>query len=355
MKKKRILLTLLMVLVLVFGISAAGNAAWKTSGGKTRYYITGTRKYVKNTWKKISGKWYYFDSKGYLKTGRFKVGKDYYYAQRSTGRVHNKKVGSYYYGTDGKMVRNCWKKYGKYTWYFGGDGKMKTGRFKVEDKYYYCKSSTGRVTKKRIGRYYFRSKDGMMVTNRWVGSYYHGSDGRSKIGKFTLDGKTYCCREKGGKVVNTWYKKNYYDKDGVMATNKWINGSYVDADGEIIKGNKEPINPPTAYETKLLAAITYLEAGNQSYRGKVAVASVVINRLQSSRFPNTLHGVIYQSGQFTPACNGMLNALMNSGKNIQKECVKAAKEVLTEGSKLKGYYFFDQGGYGLKIGAHYFH
>ncbi|MGI6018090.1 MAG: cell wall hydrolase [Marvinbryantia sp.] len=354
MKKKRILLIVLMTLICVGAMSTTGSASWKTSGGKTRYY-TGTKKYVKSSWKKVKGKWYYFDSKGYLKTGRFKVGKDYYYVKKSTGKVCNKKVGSYYYGPDGKMVKRAWKKCGKYTWYFGYNGKMKTGRFKLGKNYYYCSKSTGLVTKKKIGRYYYRSKDGIGVTNCWVGNYYYGSDGKSKIGKFTIEDKTYCCKEKGGKVKNCWYNKNYYDENGVMAKNRWINGSYVNSEGKITKGNKNPLNPPTAYEIKLLAAITYLEAGNQSYRGKVAVASVVVNRLQSSRFPNTLHGVIYQSGQFVPAMTGALDMLMNSGRSIQKECVRAAKEVLTEGSKLKGYYFFDQGGIGLQIGAHFFH
>lgn len=354
MKKKRGLLLLLLILICMGAMSTTVSASWKTSGGRTRYY-TGTKKYVKSSWKKINGKWYYFDSKGYLKTGRFKVGKHYYYAQKSTGRVHNKKVGSYYYGADGAMVERCWKKCGKYTWYFGYNGKLKTGRFKVGKNYYYCSKSTGLVKKKKINGYYYRSSDGVSVTNSWVNNYYYGSDGKCKTGKFTVGGKTYYCRENGGKVKNAWYKKNYYDHNGVMATSQWINDSYVDAKGKIIKGNKNPLNPPTEQEIKLLAAITYLEAGNQSYRGKVAVASVVVNRLQSSRFPDTLRSVIYQSGQFTPAMTGALDRLMNSGKHIQKECVKAAKEVLTEGSKLKGYYFFDQGGVGLQIGAHFFH
>jgi hypothetical protein len=50
-----------------------------------------------------------------------------------------------------------------------------------------------------------------------------------------------------------------------------------------------------------MARLVYLEAGGEPYRGQVAVAEVIINRVKSSTFPNTVNGVVYQSGQFTPA------------------------------------------------------
>jgi spore germination cell wall hydrolase CwlJ-like protein len=51
----------------------------------------------------------------------------------------------------------------------------------------------------------------------------------------------------------------------------------------------------------LLAAITYLEAGNQSPAGQQAVVEVVLNRVIADNFPDTVHDVLYQSGQFSPA------------------------------------------------------
>ena len=54
-------------------------------------------------------------------------------------------------------------------------------------------------------------------------------------------------------------------------------------------------------DRKLLAAIIYCEAGNQSMQGKIAVGNVVLNRVNSRKFPNTISKVIYQKGQFTPA------------------------------------------------------
>ncbi len=357
MKKKRTVFFLLTVFLCVLSFSAVCSAGWKQSGGKTKYYDTKQKTYVKSSWKKIGGKWYYFDKKGYLKTGRFSVGGQYYYVKRSTGRVCSKLVGNYYYNKNGVMVTDRWVRIKKCYFYFGANGKMKTGKFKVNGKTYYCTKTTGRVTKKRVGDYYYNS-DGEMVKSRWVGKYYYGSNGKAKYGVFTVGQKTYCCLRSSGKVVSQWYEKHYYGADGVMAVSQWIgsgsNKSYVDENGTITKGNKNPKNPPTEAEIRLLAAITYLEAGNQSYRGKVAVASVVINRLESKRFPDTLKSVIYQSGQFTPAMNGTLTQLYYSKKSIQKECVKAATEVLTEGSKLKGYYFFNIYYGKLKIGDHWF-
>ena len=56
-----------------------------------------------------------------------------------------------------------------------------------------------------------------------------------------------------------------------------------------------------ASEQELLAALIYCEAGNQPYEGQVAVGAVVMNRVKSGVYPNTITDVIYQSGQFGPA------------------------------------------------------
>ena len=56
-----------------------------------------------------------------------------------------------------------------------------------------------------------------------------------------------------------------------------------------------------ARDQELLAALIFCEAGNQPYEGQVAVGAVVMNRVRSGSFPNTITEVIYQSGQITPA------------------------------------------------------
>lgn len=64
-------------------------------------------------------------------------------------------------------------------------------------------------------------------------------------------------------------------------------------------------------DQKLLAKLVYAEARGESYKGQVAVAAVVLNRVSSSSFPNTISGVIYQTGAFTCVSNGSINNTPN--------------------------------------------
>lgn len=75
----------------------------------------------------------------------------------------------------------------------------------------------------------------------------------------------------------------------------------------------------------LLAAILQCEAGASNYDGLLAVATVIMNRLESPRYPNTLRGVIYQSGQFSPTWNGSLDRVLTNGaSNTAYAAAKAA-------------------------------
>ncbi len=107
-------------------------------------------------------------------------------------------------------------------------------------------------------------------------------------------------------------------------------------------------------DTNLLAALIYCEAGNQSYEGMVAVGAVVMNRVYSSSFPNTISEVIYQSGQFTPASSGALASALASG--VPSTCYDAAVAALGGENPVGGALYFNTGsGKGTKIGAHQFY
>lgn len=73
---------------------------------------------------------------------------------------------------------------------------------------------------------------------------------------------------------------------------------------------------------RLLSKLVYAEARGESYKGQVAVAAVVLNRVASSSFPNTISGVIYQSGAFSCVSNGSINNTPNSS------CIRAALDAL---------------------------
>ena len=107
-------------------------------------------------------------------------------------------------------------------------------------------------------------------------------------------------------------------------------------------------------DASLLAAIIYCEAGNQSYEGMVAVGAVVLNRVASSSFPNTISEVIYQSGQFTPAYSGSLSSALANG--VPSACYEAAIDAMNGVNPVGNALYFNTGsGQGIKIGDHQFY
>lgn len=79
-------------------------------------------------------------------------------------------------------------------------------------------------------------------------------------------------------------------------------------------------------DRELLACLIYCEAGNQPYIGQVAVGSVVVNRMRSAAFPNTMVGVIYQKRQFSPVGSGRLATRLSLGAT--ESCYRAADEAM---------------------------
>lgn len=112
---------------------------------------------------------------------------------------------------------------------------------------------------------------------------------------------------------------------------------------------------PADSDAYLLGAIIECEAGGESYEGKLAVGSVIINRVKSSYFPNTISGVIYQSGQFSPVASGRLAYRLETG--VSQSCLQAAQEVLNGNVTLSCLYFRRNNGIiqGTVIGNHVFY
>ena len=107
----------------------------------------------------------------------------------------------------------------------------------------------------------------------------------------------------------------------------------------------------------LLANLIYCEAGGEPYDGKVAVGAVVINRMLSSRFPDTVVGVIYQSGQFSPVASGRLQLALAANKATES-CYRAADEAMSGVTNVGNCVFFRtpiEGLTGIRIGGHIFY
>ena len=109
----------------------------------------------------------------------------------------------------------------------------------------------------------------------------------------------------------------------------------------------------SASEQELLAALIFCEAGNQPYDGQVAVGAVVMNRMRSGSFPDTITDVIYQSGQFTPAMTGWLDSVLASD-GYTDSAMQAAADALAGSNPIGDCLYFSTGGGGYQLGDHYF-
>lgn len=108
-------------------------------------------------------------------------------------------------------------------------------------------------------------------------------------------------------------------------------------------------------DTKLLASLVYCEAANQGYEGQLAVAAVVMNRVRSGAYPSSVMGVIYASGQFSPALSGKVANVYNNGR-IPDSCTQAAVAAINGETNVGGATHFKRVGAhdGIIIGGHVF-
>lgn len=107
----------------------------------------------------------------------------------------------------------------------------------------------------------------------------------------------------------------------------------------------------------LLANLIYCEAGGESYAGQLAVGAVVINRVLSSVYPDTMTGVIYQKYQFSPVGSGRLAIALSQNK-ATASCYKAADEAMTGQTNVGNCVYFRTpipGLTGIQIGGHIFY
>lgn len=118
---------------------------------------------------------------------------------------------------------------------------------------------------------------------------------------------------------------------------------------------KDGTIPADVSDLTLLAALIHSEAGNQSYEGQLAVGAVVMNRVRSSAYPNTIRDVILASGQFTPVASGQVAERIATG-NIKASSIQAAQEAIAGVSNVGTATHFRRAGSreGIVIGNHVF-
>ncbi|MCR5654341.1 MAG: cell wall hydrolase [Lachnospiraceae bacterium] len=108
-------------------------------------------------------------------------------------------------------------------------------------------------------------------------------------------------------------------------------------------------------DVALLAALIQAEAGTQGYEGQLAVGAVVMNRVRSGAYPNSISAVITQPGQFPPATNGTVAGI--AARGASSSCTQAAQAAINGASNVGGACHFGRVGKaaGVVIGGHVFY
>ena len=130
-------------------------------------------------------------------------------------------------------------------------------------------------------------------------------------------------------AVKSFQKKNGLTVDGI-AGSKTLKAMGINS-----TSSSSSSTSANSSNTNLLARIIYGESRGEPYAGQVAVGAVVLNRVKSSKFPNTIAGVIYQTGAFDAVSDGQIN------KSPDSTAIKAAKDALNGWDPSYGaiYYF----------------
>ncbi len=135
-------------------------------------------------------------------------------------------------------------------------------------------------------------------------------------------------------AVQYFQRKNGLTADGIVgsATAKAMG---ISLSGTASSGGTTSSGKLSNSDLYLLSCCVYGEARGESYTGKVAVAAVILNRVKSSAFPNSISGVIYQAGAFTCVSDGQINMGTND------ECTRAAQDAMNGWDPTGGaiYYF----------------
>lgn len=130
-------------------------------------------------------------------------------------------------------------------------------------------------------------------------------------------------------AVKSFQRKNGLTADGIAGTKT------LAAMGITSSSNSGSSSSSNSSNLNLLARLVHGEARGEPYSGQVAVAAVVLNRVKSSKFPNTVAGVIYQAGAFDVVSDGQINMSPDSTS------IKAAQDAINGWDPSYGaiYYF----------------
>lgn len=173
------------------------------------------------------------------------------------------------------------------------------------------------------------NQDKIVMSNGVPVVYFNDKRYVMDVAPFITEGRTYIPFRYAAAVMNAavvWHAdEKRAELTSVESAEKMIASVFTEAE------------PYTEEDLLLLAKLVQVESGYESYEGQLAVASVILNRVKDSRFPDTIRGVIYSGRQFPPAHNGLLD------KSVPNESVlRAVKDALNGKNNVEdAIYFFN--------------
>lgn len=139
-------------------------------------------------------------------------------------------------------------------------------------------------------------------------------------------------------AVRDFQRRNGLQQDGVVGPNTWAALGYAAAPARTpapaVTTTTSRGAVSTSRDITLLARVIEGEAANEPLYGKVAVGAVILNRIKSSAFPNTLAGVVYQTHAFESVTNGQYT------RPLTRESIDAARQAMAGWDPTGGAVFF---------------
>ena len=134
-------------------------------------------------------------------------------------------------------------------------------------------------------------------------------------------------------VISLYFSMNY---NRINITD-FINNTIYAAQAKEAQSSVSTNTEATGTEmVELLARLINGEARGEPYNGQVAVGAVILNRVKSAKFPNTIAGVIYQKGQFSCITDGQFNVAIDENSTVYK----AAEEAMNGADPTNGALYF---------------
>lgn len=180
-------------------------------------------------------------------------------------------------------------------------------------------------------------KDKIVLGNGVPVVYFNDGRYQMDVAPFVTDGRTYIPLRHVAELLHAKVDFSPEDKIVDLETVQPAVTTENDGNAQIVTPSilDKKAEPFSEKDLLLLAKITQVEAGYESYEGQLGIANVILNRVKDFRFPDSIYGVIYSGNQFPPAHNGLLDKSKPSASAL-----RAAKDALNGKNNVENAVYF---------------